>query len=81
MAKRSLNLYLDEASIARGERYSERHRTSVSKLVDAFLSHLPEEAEAAKTPLPPTLKRLVGVARGPVDGEDYREYLREKYGA
>lgn len=79
MPKRSLNLYLDEGSIARAERYSQRHGTSVSKLVDEFLSHLPEEEEG-KPELTPTVQRLVGVARGGVDREDYRKHLLEKYG-
>lgn len=80
MPKRSFNMYLDETSIARAERYSERHGTSVSKLVDDFLAHLPE-GENAERPLSPTVERLLGVAEGGIDREDYREYLLEKYGS
>lgn len=80
MPKRSFNMYLDETSIARAERYSERHGTSVSKLVDEFLAHLPE-AEDDERPLNPTVQRLLGVAEGELDREDYREYLLEKYGS
>lgn len=81
MAKRSFNIYVDEASIARAERYSERHGTSVSKLVDDFLARLPlEEADDGPSPLTPTVRRLLGAARGSVDVEDYREHLRKKHG-
>lgn len=81
MPKRSFNMYLDEASIARAERYSERHGTSVSKLVDDFLSRLPETNDEAGGPLTPTVQRLLGVARGDVDRDDYRDHLLAKYGA
>lgn len=81
MPKRSFNIYLDEASIARAERYSEKHGTSVSKLVDDFLSRLPATDEEVGGSVTPTVQRLLGVARGGVDREDYREHLLEKYGA
>ena len=61
-------------------RYSERHGTSVSKLVDDFLAHLPEEERVQEGPLTPTVERLLGVAEGDIDRGDYREYLLEKYG-
>lgn len=79
MSKRSFNLYLSEQSIRRAERYSRRHNTSVSKLVDDFLAHLPED-EAEAVELTPTVRRLLGVASGGADREAYRDYLIEKYG-
>jgi len=81
MPKRSFNIYLDESSIARAERYSERHGTSVSKLVDGFLAHLPEGDGGREGSLTPTVERLLGVAEGEIDRDDYREYLLEKYGS
>jgi len=81
MPKRPFNMYLDEASIARAERYSEKHGTSVSKLVDDFLSRLPEPDAEPSEPLTPTVRRLLGVARHGIDREDYREHLLDKYGA
>lgn len=81
MPKRSFNMYLDESSIARAERYSERHGTSVSKLVDEFLAHLPEGETGQERSLTPTVERLLGVAKGDIDRDDYRRYLLEKYGS
>lgn len=82
MPKRSFNMYLDEASIARAERYSEKHGTSVSKLVDDFLAHLPGEGEEGlPRRLTPTVERLLGVAEGEIDRDDYRDHLLEKYGS
>lgn len=80
MGKRSLNLSLDERTIERARRYSERHGTSISSLVGEYLSGLPEPGEDAVVGLSPTVRRLVGVARGGRDREGYRRHLREKYG-
>lgn len=80
MAKVSKNLSLDETAVGRGERYSELHNTSLSRLVSDFLSHLPMDETAHD--LSPIVRRLLGVA-GPLataDQDDYRDHLWAKYG-
>lgn len=80
MAKVSKNLSLDESAVSRGERYSELHNTSLSRIVSDFLSRLPVAEPAAE--LSPIVRRLRGVA-GPLATEaeeDYRNYLWKKYG-
>jgi hypothetical protein len=74
------NLSLDPAAVARGERFSERHSTSLSQVVSDLLLRLPLDEEEEE--LPPVVRRLSGVAKGDpdVDVEDYHRYLLEKYG-
>lgn len=73
------NLSLDPDAVARGERYSRRHGTSLSRLVDDFLRSLPMEAEGE--PLAPVVRRLRGAAAGgKTDRAAYRGHLVRKYG-
>jgi hypothetical protein len=78
MAKISKKLPLDPKAVERGERYSRLHSTSLSRLVSDFVSQLP--LDDAEPDLPPTVRRLLGAARGGPDENDYREYLYQKYG-
>jgi hypothetical protein len=80
--KESLNLSIDSVSIERARRYSQRHDTSISQLVNDFFATLPSDAEEEEwqRDLSPTIRRLLAVGRGEADEEDYREYLMEKYG-
>ncbi|MBX6362471.1 MAG: hypothetical protein IRZ00_01275 [Gemmatimonadetes bacterium] len=80
MAKQSKNLSLDPEAVRRGERYSELHGTNVSQLVNNFLLSLPVAADVADEALTPTVRRILGVARGSRGIEEYREHLVEKYG-
>jgi hypothetical protein len=77
MSKQRLNLTVEPSVIERARRYTERHNTSISKLVTAFLSQLPDAREPDE--LPPTVKRLLGVAKGGPDREEYRDHLVDKY--
>jgi hypothetical protein len=79
MSKRRLNITVDPAVIERARRYTQRHNTSISRLVTEFLSQLPVEQDSEET-LTPTVRRLLGVAKGGGDREDYRRHLVEKYG-
>ena len=64
--------------LERARRYTRRHNTSISRLVTEFLAQLPG-AEDAQEPLTPTVRRLLGVAKGAGDREDYRKHLVDKY--
>jgi hypothetical protein len=77
-AKRPKNLLLDPDAVARGERYSERYGTNLSRLVGDFLRALP--LDTPTTSLSPAVQRLWGVAAGSDEGRDsYREHLYKKY--
>lgn len=83
--KRPTNLTLDPEAVARGERFSARHGTSLSQLVTRFLHALPADEGAeqplAKRALTPPVRRLHGiVAGGGTDRDAYRARLVEKYG-
>ena len=80
MPKQRLNITVDAAVVERARRYSRRHNTSISGLVGEFLAHLPEGDIAGTKDLSPTVRRLLGIAAGGPDREDYRRHLLEKYG-
>lgn len=71
-----LTLSVDSEVIARAKRYARRQGTSVSRLVETFLTLASRPTE--KIGPPPVLRRLRGSLQG-VDAGDYRRYLREKY--
>ena len=78
-SKQPKNLLLDSDAVARGERYSRRHGTNLSRLVSSFLRALP--LDAGESSLSPIVRRLWGVGRGKRDGEEaYRAHLTRKYG-
>jgi hypothetical protein len=82
--KKATNLTLDPEAVARGERFSRLHGTSVSQLVTRFLYSLPAAVDAdtglSLANLMPVVQRLYGVAAGgTADRATYREYLFEKY--
>jgi hypothetical protein len=75
------NLLLDEDAVVRGESYSRRHQTTLSRLVSDFLARLPHGERELE--LTPAVRRLLGVAANratSVGREDYREHLNKKYG-
>ncbi|MDQ3809072.1 MAG: DUF6364 family protein [Chloroflexota bacterium] len=79
MAKVAKNLLLDEEAVERGERYSELHATTLSRLVSDFLQQLP--VDEPRRDLSPTVRRLLGVAAGgQTDREAYRRHVLKKYG-
>lgn len=72
-----LTLRMDENLIEFGKRWAKTRGKSLSQMVAdylAFLARLPVDDEE----LPPTTRRLLGIAQG-VDEEDYHRYLEEKY--
>lgn len=82
--KKATNLTLDPDALARGERFSRLHGTSVSQLVTRFLYSLPAgsgaDADHSLTNLTPIVQRLYGVAAGAkADRAMYRAYLFDKY--
>jgi hypothetical protein len=78
--KKRLNITLDHETAERARRYTKRHDTSISRLVGEFLSQLPDDKEK-DSELTPTVKRLLGIAEGGPDREEYRRHLLDKYGS
>ncbi len=72
-----LTLNVDEKVVARAKRFAGARHTSVSRLVERFLTLLPRpEVE----PQPPVLDELRGVLKnGKVHARDYRKHLEDKY--
>jgi hypothetical protein len=79
MPKERLNLTVERDSADRGQRYSQRHGVSISKLVDDFLTRVPSGEERLE-PLTPAVRSLIGIGAGDGDRERYRKHLLEKYG-
>ncbi len=75
MARKKLTLSVDEDVIKKAKRFSERHDTSLSKLVTEFLSKLADR-EGKRTPV---VSRLRGILPHETDAEDYRRHLERKY--
>jgi hypothetical protein len=80
MPKQRVNLSVERESLERGQRYSQCHGVSISRLVDDFLAHLPVEDEPGSDALTPDVRSLIGIGAGEADRETCREHLREKYG-
>lgn len=79
--RRPNNLSLDPEVVDRARRHAERHGTSVSEMVNAYLASLPDEADERADALSPMVRRLVGVAaRGRADRDAHRAHLLRKYG-
>jgi hypothetical protein len=77
MALTKLTLTVDEDVVRKAREYTQRHQTSISRLVTAFLNGLgePEPEE-----YPPVIRRLMGALPRTADEADYRRHLEEKYG-
>lgn len=81
-AKRPTNLTLDPEAVTRGERFGQRHGTSLSQLVTDFLYSLPaDDVDDTLPQLTPPVRRLYGLAAGgTTDRDAYRDHVVEKYG-
>ena len=75
MALKKLTLSVDEDVILKAKRYSQRHETSLSKLVTDFLSRL-VDTEGKRTPI---VSRLRGILPQDIDVDEYRRHLERKH--
>jgi hypothetical protein len=69
-------LSIDPAVISRAKRYAKQRGTSVSQMVEAYLTSVSTPQEPVE--LPPILRSLRGTLKH-ADVKDYRKYLSEKY--
>jgi hypothetical protein len=75
--RRAKNLLLDEAAVERGEAYCVGCGTTLSRLVEDFLTALPDGRESeVKSPI---VRALAGVAALDPKPEAYRRYVADKY--
>ena len=76
-----LTLSVDRRVVARARRYARARRTSISRLVEAYLDLLGRTSASTRQQeprTPPVLSRLRGVLKsGSVD--DYRQHLERKH--
>lgn len=72
-----LTLSVDNAVVARAKRYAKTRGTSISKMVEAYLSAVaePPARPQADTPI---LRSVRGILKK-ADVKDYRRYLENKY--
>jgi hypothetical protein len=79
VSRKPKNLSLDPDAVERGERYSQLHGTTLSRLVSDFLRSLP--VGKRQQSLSPAVRRLRGAAAGgESDRAAHREHLHRKYG-
>ena len=76
MPKTKLTLSVDPTVVAHAKRFSRRHQTTVSELVEGFLASLDDGAAGGA----PVSARLRGILPGDTSREDYRKHLEEKHG-
>lgn len=77
-----LNLTVSEETAKGIKRYAERKNTSVSKIVDEYLSALIENEEKQKSNKKSFVEKYGGMLKGELTDIDKArdEYLKEKYG-
>ena len=75
MPKTKLTLSVESAVVERAKRFSRRNQTTVSDLVQEFLSSL-EDSEQGATPV---VSRLRGVLPPSASRDEYREHLEAKH--
>jgi hypothetical protein len=75
-----LTLSVDPQVVARAKEYAERNKTSVSELVQTYLSIVTQPPKPERTKeLPPVLASLRSLVKD--DGLDYREEYRKHLAA
>lgn len=84
---KKLTLSLDAVIIERAKNYAKEQETSLSKMIESYLSLITSSAtsstaESKEVAVTPLVKSLIGVASVPEDYDfrsDYADYLMEKY--
>ncbi|MCB4762216.1 MAG: DUF6364 family protein [Sulfurovum sp.] len=75
-----LTLYIEDDVIEHVKVYAKKHRLSVSKIVNNFLTLLQNKPPYNKEESAPMTDALQGVLKGKsISTDDYRKHLEEKY--
>jgi hypothetical protein len=72
-----LTLSIDENVVRRAKQFAGTRRTSVSRLVERFLSLLPRQETEHESPVLDQLRGALGGKK--VQARDYRRHLEQKY--
>jgi hypothetical protein len=72
-----LTLSVDEAVVTRAKRYAKEQGTSISKMVEAYLSSVAEGTGPTRKDTP-ILRSVRGILKK-ADVSDYKRYLENKY--
>ncbi len=78
-----LTLSMDEAVIKRAKTFAQQNHTSLSQVIENYLSNLTADKGENNDNLSPLVKSLSGVLRMPDDynyKEDRSKYLTKKHG-
>ena len=75
MPRKKLTLSVDETVIRKAKRYAKRHATSVSQLVNRFLSQL-DDGDRSDAPI---VSRLRGILPPGTGRDAYRRQLERKH--
>ncbi len=63
--------------INNAKRYAAQNNTTLTRLVEAYLSSLPVHPSLTNAPI---VRRLSGVLSPDISIQDYKDHLEEKYG-
>ncbi len=78
-----LTLRLNDKVIKRAKIYAKKHKTSLSKMIEAYLDSLTNETDTENknniTPLVENLSGVIDLPSGFDYKKEYTEYLTEKY--
>ena len=78
-----LTLRLNDNVIERAKKYAQKHKTSLSKMLETYLDSLTNEQNKDKNnTITPLVKSLSGVVQLPADFDykkNYSEFLDKKY--
>ena len=80
---RKLTLSLNSSVIDKAKGYAKSHGTSLSKMIENYLSSVVNEGDEMENSYTPTVNRLIGIIELPYNYEDlkldYTDFLTEKY--
>lgn len=80
---RKLTLSLNSSVIDKAKGYAKSHGTSLSKMIENYLSSVVYEGDEIENSYTPTVNRLIGIIELPEDYDDlkldYADFLSEKY--
>jgi hypothetical protein len=79
MEETKLTVRVPKATLAGAKRYAARNRTTLTRLVTAYLERIERAETEESEQLSPVVRRLRGSLSGRVTEDDYRAHLEDKY--
>jgi len=77
MYERKLTVRVSREALDNAKRYAAENGTTLTNLIDAFLSTIPAADQTADAPI---LRRLTGILPADVSADSHRAHLEKKYG-